>query len=331
MPAGFLAATALATPVRAADGGASVSDPDPVRVGEGVYMVPGARGEPTPANRGRVGNAGFIVGPKGVLMVEAGVSRRHGEALLDAVAKVTPLPVRTLVITHARQEFLLGAAAMRERGIPVGMHERAAALMMARCDHCLQTLRKLLGGEEMAGSVLQRPERVWRGTRVDTTIGRPVRLIDAGDASSPGDLAVLDERSGVLFAGGLAENRRIPEVQDMQDTRPQAWLEALDRLQALLPQRVVPGHGPAADGIASLRETGDYLRALDARLERLVRDGVALSEVPDAAALPLYSSWDQIDTIHRRNASVRFVALERAWLFNPESAPAAPPASSSRS
>jgi len=43
--------------------------------------------------------------------------------------------------------------------------------------------------------------------------------------------------------------------------------------------------------------------------------GTALSEVPDAAALPEYANWDQYDIIHRRNASILFLRLERALLL----------------
>ena len=42
---------------------------------------------------------------------------------------VTDKPVRLALITHARQEFLFGAAAFRERGIPIHMHRETARLM----------------------------------------------------------------------------------------------------------------------------------------------------------------------------------------------------------
>ena len=51
-------------------------------VAPGVWMVRGAPGEPDAANWGRIGNAGFIVGPTGVLVIDSGVSQRHGLALL---------------------------------------------------------------------------------------------------------------------------------------------------------------------------------------------------------------------------------------------------------
>mgnify|MGYP003389916269 CR=1 FL=1 len=40
-----------------------------------------------------------------------------------------------------------------------------------------------------------------------------------------------------------------------------------------------------------------------------------VSSVPDASDLPGYESWDQYETIHRRNASIVFLRVEREAMF----------------
>jgi glyoxylase-like metal-dependent hydrolase (beta-lactamase superfamily II) len=291
--------------------------PDPVRAVEvagGVFLLPGMRGEVGAANLGRLGNAGFIVGEAGVLAIDAGTSYRHGRELLAAIARVTDKPVREVVLTHARQEFLFGAAAFREQGARVVMHREAARLMAARCENCLKTLRRVLGDEEMRGTVVPSPDAVFDGSFELEGFGRPIRVLYFGHSSGPGDVAVLDERTRTIFAGGLVDWLRIPDVQD-GDLR--GWSAALDALAALRPAVVVPGHGPAA-GPASIGITARYLAELEGRVLDLLRRGAALSEVPDAAALADFAGWDQADTIHRRNASVVFVRKEREQMFRPE-------------
>jgi glyoxylase-like metal-dependent hydrolase (beta-lactamase superfamily II) len=98
-------------------------------IAPGVYVVPGDAGDITPANLGRIANAAFVVGPKGVVVVESGVSFRHGEAIIAAVEAVTRRPIRLVIVTHAAQDVLFGAAAFQARGIPVLMHRDAAAMM----------------------------------------------------------------------------------------------------------------------------------------------------------------------------------------------------------
>ena len=66
-------------------------------------------------------------------------------------------------------------------------------------------------------------------------IGRPVQVLYEGHSSGPGDIAVLDPRSGVLFAGGLLDQGYIPDVQDGDLA---TWSAALARWQAPLPRLV---------------------------------------------------------------------------------------------
>lgn len=282
-----------------------------VQVGDGVYMVCGTGGEVDATNRGRIGNAGFIVGEQGVIAVDVGTSYRHATALLDAIRCVTDKPVRLALVTHVHQEFLFGAAAFQERGIPIHMQRSAADLMAARCANCLKTLRRVLGEEEMRDTAMFKPDRVFDDSHTLAAIGRPVRVLHFGHSSGPGDIAVFDERSAVMFAGGLVDQYRIPDVQDSELP---GWRAALQAMFALRVSAVVPGHGPAASSEV-IGTTRRYLDLLEARVRQLVLHGAALSEVPDASGLDEFKDWDQYDTIHRRNASILFVRVERELNF----------------
>ena len=282
-----------------------------VEIAPGVYMVRGASGEVGAQNLGRIGNAGFIVGETGVLAIDTGTSYRHGQVLLDAIARVTPKPVRRVLITHTRQEFLFGATAFRERGIPIQMHRLAARLMVSRCENCLKTLKRVVGDEEMLGSKVIQPDTEFDDSMVLDLIGRPIRVLHFGHSSGPGDVAVFDEQSGVLFAGGLLDQQRIPDVQD---SVIDGWKQALVALRNMPIRQVVPGHGPAAPA-AVIDSVARYLDQLETRLLVLMNAGAALSEAADQAALPEFKDWDQYETIHRRNASVMYVRLERELLF----------------
>lgn len=307
------AAAALACALLMA-GCATLAEPPAPRAEEvapGVYMLRGSGGEVEPANLGRVGNAGFVVGEGGVIAVDTGTSLQHGRLLLAAIRTVTDKPVKLAVVTHTRQEFLFGAAAFQERGIPVAMHRQTAGLMKSRCDTCLRRLKQQLGAAPMRGTVLAEPDQVFDAGHVSTLIGRPVELLWYGHSSGPGDTGVLDLQTGTLFAGGLLDVQRVPDVQDADLA---GWQSALKALGERPIRRVVPGHGPAA-GPEVIGQVAGYLGRLEARLLELASAGVALSEVPDAAALPDYQSWDQYELIHRRNASIVFVRVEREQML----------------
>jgi glyoxylase-like metal-dependent hydrolase (beta-lactamase superfamily II) len=287
--------------------------PRAVEVARDVYMLPGVPGEVDESTLGRTGNAGFIVGETGVLAIDTGTSYRHGRLLLAEIERITSKPVRLVLITHTRQEFLFGAAAYRERKIPIAMQRKAAQLMAARCETCLKTLRRVLGEEEMAGTTMFKADVEFEeGSELDPTlIGRAVRVQYFDHSSGPGDIAVLDVATQTLFAGGLLDSRRIPDIQDCDLA---GWRKALIALRTLPLGTVVPGHGPPATrGVIYVVE--QYLNQLEARVLELLKKGAALSEVPDATTLPDFKNWDQYETIHRRNASVLFVRMERQQMF----------------
>jgi glyoxylase-like metal-dependent hydrolase (beta-lactamase superfamily II) len=309
LAAGLLVASAALT-VRAAEAPAVA----PIELAAGVYMLPGAKGEPDATNLGRVGNAGFIVGRSGVLAIDTGTSYLHGRALLAAIGSVTDKPVRLALVTHTRQEFLFGGAAFRERGIPIAMHQAAADLMASRCDGCLKTLRATLGDDAMRGTTMYQADIRYTdpmAVEAAALIGRSLQILYFGHSSGPGDIAVFDPRTGTLFAGGLLDAQRIPDVVDSDLPR---WREALRSLQALPLETIVPGHGPAGSK-RMITQLERYLAALTTRAQALLKAGAPLSEVPDGAALPEFASWDQYDTVHRRNASIVYLRYERELLL----------------
>lgn len=280
----------------------------PRAVAPGVYVLPGEPGDADPANAGRVGNTGFVVGPGGVLVVDSGTSAAQGQALLAAVRRVTPQPVRGLLLTHVRQEVVFGAAAFQQAGVPVFMHPEAALLMAARCGNCLKSLQRLLGDEAMAGTRVVKPDRLLAADGAGLPdIGRPLQVLHFGHASGPGDVALLDTTTGTLFAGGLAD---VGSVPDVQDGRLPAWQAALGQLAARPLRQLVPGRGPVQAAGPALAAMAAYLQALQAQVRGFLAADRPLSEVADAAELPAYAGWARYATVQRRNAAVLFVRFE---------------------
>ncbi len=279
-------------------------------VAPGVYAIIADTNDITPANRGRIGNAGFIVGTRGVLVVDTGVSYRFGEEMIDAIARITPLPVTLVVLTAPIQEFHFGAAAFQDRGAPVLAHRKAAALIAERCETCLKRLRATLGDDEMAKSRVVVPDRLVDATTTVDLGDREVALIAFDRGSAPGNVAVFDRTSGVLFAGGLVSIDRVPRMRD-GDVR--GWLAALDALDRLPATRIVPGHGPVVARLEGAR-TRAYLQATEVRVDALYRDGAGLSAALASADVPDFRAWKLYETLHAENVQWLYMQLELADL-----------------
>lgn len=291
---------------------ADSASPLPREIAPGIYVLSESTNEASSANRGRIGNAGFIVGPSGTTVIEAGTSFAHGRALIAAAEAVGGQPLQVVILTQPLPEFVLGGSAFAARGIRLLAHEEAARLIARRCDECLARLRTLLGDEAMAGSRLPAPDwRIVTSARLEAG-ERELHVLAFEHASAPGDLAVLDVQSGVLFAGALVSNRRVP---DLQDADPQGWLAALEQLATLPHRLLVPGYGEVDAGHGTaIAATRAYLHAAIGYARRRFDAGDSLHDVLRQAAsateFAAWAGWPGYAAFHRRNVQKLYLEYE---------------------
>ena len=79
----------------------------PVRVSASVYAFVADNSDISLSNCGRIGNAGFIIGPEGIVVIDTGVSFRHGQEMAAAIRRISSLPIRLAIITTHTRSFCL--------------------------------------------------------------------------------------------------------------------------------------------------------------------------------------------------------------------------------
>lgn len=216
---------------------------------------------------------GLVVGDERCLVIDTGGDEVQGEEFATAIRGITSLPW-TVVITHAHFDHYFGTA----RFLPceVWSHERCRAAIADGADRERATwvARFTEDGEyeladRLANAELVLPDRVvTRKTELDLG-GRTVTLLHYGPGHTDGDLMVHVPDAEVVFAGDLVEIGAPPSVGP--DADPIGWPKALDKLLALRPGTVVPGHGYPADA-SLVEEQRDELHQLSA-LFRAVKAG----------------------------------------------------------
>ncbi len=284
----------------------AIATAETVKLADGVFADLGSHDAIVPANRGEIANSGLIVGNRGALAIDSGVSQVHGERLHAAWTTRSNKPIVALLLTQPIQEFLFGAGAFRAHGVPVLASPDAAKLMRQRCENCLTHLRELLPGGLMKGTVLITPDRDIDVRAPIDLGGRQVTLIDGGQATTPGTLAVFDRQSGILFAGGLIASQRIPSLRD---ARVVNWITALEALRQLPLKRIVPGFGPVGD-LRQIDAMQRYLRQIDAAVRSEYQRGASLLEASARVRLPEFAGWQQYDLIHPQNVQYLYRQLE---------------------
>jgi glyoxylase-like metal-dependent hydrolase (beta-lactamase superfamily II) len=119
------------------------------RLGERVYVASGRDEAPSAANQGFVNNPAFVLGRKGVIVIDPGASVQAGEWLLARVREVTPLPVVAVFNTCAEPEHWLGNHAIRNAYPAAVIYSRARVIDRLRPDGgaaALAHVNKATGG-----------------------------------------------------------------------------------------------------------------------------------------------------------------------------------------
>jgi glyoxylase-like metal-dependent hydrolase (beta-lactamase superfamily II) len=289
----------------------------PVReIASGVYVVSGSSESAHPGNGGAVGNLGFIATPAGSVVINAGGTYGLGQVLIALAERHTGKPAIAAVITQARPEFVMGMAAFEERGIELIAHEATARLIARRCIECLHRLRRDLGDEAMRGTRLAAPTRLLSSDERIAPGGRRIDLLHLGAGQTEGDLVVLDVDSGVVFAGALVTERRVPELEHAGGARP--WRAVLGRLRGLGARMLVPGYGSHGSPEALISATDGYLARLVDEVQARWDTGADLMSVNREVAMPAWRVWAQYEPLHARNVQRQFLAAEAQWMSQPK-------------
>ena len=234
----------------------------PQQVSPHGWFFQGEAGAASARNKGYMSNAGFVVTGDGVVVFDALGTPVLGQAMIAAIRKVTraahpPRDRQPLSRgPHLRPAGVQGRG-RRDLGAPQG-----AAVPDVRTGR--PTASRNGAPSSFRGSTTRPivvPPDLWIDG--DTSFrmgGLTFQLVYSEGAHSPEDLMMFVEPDRLLFAGDLIFAGRVPFVGNADSA---GWLKAMDKMIALKPAVVVPGHGPASRDVErDLVLTRDYLAYL---------------------------------------------------------------------
>jgi uncharacterized sulfatase len=279
----------------------------PVQLAKDVYAFIGKTEDFDTVNGGNIVNTAFIVAAQGVIVIDSGPSLRYGRQMRQAIAAVTAKPVALVINTHHHPDHFLGNQAFAD--VPIAALAETRNGIAADGNAFAENLFRM-SGDWMKGTEVQVPGRTLGAGRLDVA-GRSLRLV-ALDGHTGADLVVVDEASGVVFAGDLVFNGRAP-------TTPHAdvahWFKALDQLESLTREpgfrTLLPGHGAPTADAAPIRQTRAWLNWLTAALRDTAKAGLDMNEVL-ARPLPAeFASLPVAASEYRRSVGHLFPAAEQ--------------------
>lgn len=277
-----------------------------IEIAPGIYAHQGETSLMTRENAGGIANLGAIVGDDAVAVIDTGGSLIEGRAFLAALRERTQKPIRYVINTHAHPDHTFGNGAFVETGATFVGHKNLPRALAARGPHYLSAFRAQMG--DALDGVTIVPPTLMVEDKMTLDLGHREIVLQAWrTAHSECDLTILDNRSGVLFAGDLLFLQHVPVV----DGSLLGFLDVADRLAAVTATQVVAGHGPMpAPWPKALDDERAYLSRLTADLRSAIKKGEGVAATAKTAGGEEREKWRLFDDYNARNATAGFAELE---------------------
>jgi cyclase len=269
-------------------------------------------------------NAGLVSDGGEALLIDTLYDLPRTQRMLDAMARATPAArhIDTVVNTHANGDHCYGNELVSDARIiasTASAEEMSAitpdlmASLLKGADDMGDAgrfLRKAFGAFEFEGIALTPPTETFDG-RLDLAIGdHAVELIEVGPAHTRGDVIIHVPASRAIFTGDILFIEGTPIMWEGPVAN---WIDACEKIAALEPDVIVPGHGPLTDvrGALAVR---DYLVYVRDEARKRFDAGLSAREAALDIRLGDYSAWLDSERI-----AVNVVTLYRE--FGDTSAP----------
>lgn len=243
-------------------------------------------------------NVALVEGADGLAVIDTNTSLSRGRGTLEAVARISSLPVRFAINTHVHFDHTFGNRAFVAAGAELVAHEDAAAALPAHADEVARS-----AADDLEKEPAQEPrlaelvETVAAGIPMPTTTFSSIKVLDLGDrmielvhpgrGHTAGDLVVRVPEADTVLAGDVIEEARgaVPGFGD--DCFPADWPTSLDVVLGLLTSGsvVVPGHGKPVDR-DFVEDQRNGIAIVAENIRELASRGVPASEALAAGEWP---------------------------------------------
>lgn len=287
--------------------------------GAPIWYSIGNPGIPGKDNEGNTSNAGFVVTSDGVAVFDALGTPSLGWALLQEIRKATDKPVRYVIASHYHADHIYGLQAFKDHTPALIIAQEQAGDYKVneetadeRAEQRLDQRRGALYPWVDEKTRVVPPDITFR-ERMTITLGdRTLTLLFAGPAHSSSDMMMMVEPDGVLFAGDIVQNSRIP-FMNSDDVSTAHWLAALDEVEKLQPKFIIPGHGKASTKAAeAIAFTRDYIQYVRAAMTKAVQDWTDFDAAYAQTDWSAYKDMPAFASNNRGNAYRIYLELEQS-------------------
>jgi len=216
------------------------------------------------------GNSGVIIGDKGVVVIDAKTTAAGGKELLEDIAKITPKPVTTVILTHSDGDHVNGLASF-----PAGVK------VIATENNKKEQEKALAAGGRGAPPADHLPTQTIAKDKASEKIeGVNFEFHHWANAHTSGDLIIYLPKEKIVFCGDIIAGGKTadPLIHAEKDGSSEGWITTAKGIVKLNSDQFVEGHGDVLNKADVEKRLSDA-EAKREKIKGLVAQGKSLEEV----------------------------------------------------
>lgn len=249
-------------------------------------------------------NSGVIAGKEGAILIDTLFDLRLTRAMLDHIARQINKPIHRLVNTHHNgdhcwgNQLVAGAEIIAHRNFRNELFKTSPELTEALKGMSAETdgmagLQQALAPFDFSGITLMPPTLVFDNRLTLYVDDHEVELRHVGPAHTSTDIIAFLPEDKILYAGDIIFRLCTPIGWEGTFEK---WIEALDLIIALAPDKIVPGHGPLC-GVEGAIEMREYLLYVHREARACYERGMPAAEAARAIDPGPYTGWTEPERI----------------------------------
>ena len=243
-------------------------------------------------------NCGIVLTQEGVVLINSGHNPTDSRAILDALKKLTSLPMRFLIDTEPHPDHTTGHFVFSPPAVVIA-HEGATESMKGRERDDPQRIQKMMTVSPEMRAALEgyrfiAPHIEYQQKMILNLGERTFEMMYLKGVHSEADTAVWLPKERVLFSASAAVVNQYNILRPFV-TIPDI-LAAMKMMKALNPEFVIPGHGTPGT-VKIFDDSERYYALLLERVGKMAREGKSLDEIKKELRMPEYDGWASKDRI----------------------------------
>jgi len=293
-----------------ATGQASQILPVPQKLSAHSYAWIGPLPGPSFENKGYRMNLGFVVGSKGIVVIDTGYTEDMAREMLAHIRKISSAPIIAAVNTDSQPHRFFGNRVFKNAGAMIISTSKDSQRMKNSAWQFSRQIERVLKLKENSLPSPALPDtHITKPVKIDLG-GVNITIEDLGTSHTATSLVVHVPEDKLVYAGDILYGGRLLAI--LPESNVKQWISTYKSLTRYGDVTFVPGHGQPGPLQHFSQSTLGYLELLHTHMTKSVDNDTEAQDAINLLNQSAFQTLVNFAQLSGRNASLAYLEAEKA-------------------